>query len=363
MSGGGSTPKAPDLSGNTANANSTFNTATGNAQQTMNTAQQYNTQAQQNLTNVTDTTNSMAGKIGSNASQNLSQYGAIFSPLQAKQAQMASDYGSDENVARMSGRAIADVGAANEAARKNSAAALASEGVDPASIHGGALDRQAAVQAAAQKAGAGTNAAINTQLTGNQLVNQANQVGLAANQQGLSGAEGAAGTSQAGQGVINNTNASGINNLTAANSYLNTGINANKSAADISSQDFGNQMQVAQMQQSQDAGIGSLVGQLGGAAMMAFMEEGGPVPSGIPVGDYSHGGNVTARGALPSSPIPGSTDTKPALLTPGEFVIPKDVVDFKGQDYFHRQIDSIREAKNKRMAIPVMHAPHISVHS
>ena len=68
-------------------------------------------------------------------------------------------------------------------------------------------------------------------------------------------------------------------------------------------------------------------------------------------------------GALPKSPIPGSTDTKPALLTPGEFVMPKDVVDFKGQDYFHRQIDSIRKQKNKRQAIPTNHPPHMAMHS
>lgn len=360
--GGGAIPKAPDLSGNTKNANDTFATASSDAQQTMNTAQATNANALKNLQGVTDTSNSMAGQIGANATKNLSQYGSVFAPLQAQQAKAAADYGSEANVNRLAGHAIADVGAANAAARNNSAAALASEGVDPASIHGAALDRQASVAGAAQAAGAGTNSAINTQLTSQQLINQANQVGLAANQQGISGAEGAAGTAQAGQSTINQTNAGAVNNLTAANSYLNTGINANKSAADISSQDFSNQMEVQKAQAAASGGTGQLVGQLAGAAMMAFMEEGGPVPSGIPT-DYSVGGNVSARGALPVSPIPGSTDTKPALLTPGEFVIPKDVVDFKGHDYFHRQIDSIRQAKNKRMAIPVMHAPHVSMHS
>lgn len=364
MSGGGSTPTAPSLAGNTAAANNTFGTATTNAAQTMNTATATNANAQKNLSNVVDTSNSMAGKIGANADTNLNQYGAIFSPLQAQQAKAASDYGSDANVARMSGRAVADVGAASEAARRNSAAALASEGVDPASIHGGALDRQAEVAAAAAKAGAGTNAAINTQLTSQQLMDRANQIGLQVGQQGTSGAATGAGVANAGQSTLNQTNASDINNLTAANSYLNTGINANKSAADISSQDFHNQMDVYNAQQAQSAGVGALVGDVAGVAMMAMMEEGGPVTGtgAIPT-SYSHGGNVTARGALPTSPIPGSTDTKPALLTPGEFVIPKDVVDFKGQDYFHRQIDSIREARNKRMAIPVQHAPHVSIHS
>jgi hypothetical protein len=362
MSGGGSVPKAPDLSGNVNNANATYGQATSNAQQTMNTAQTYNDQAQKNLSGVVAQNNSMAGQIGSNATQNLNTYGSTFVPLQKTEAQAAQDYGSQANVARLQGQAVANVNSANQAARANSAAALASEGVDPASIHGGALDRQASVMGAAQAANAGTQSAIQTQQQAFNMQNQANQLGLAVGQQGTAGAATAAGVTDQGQQVQNQTNQAGVNNLTAANTYLNTGVNANKSSSDIASQGFGNQMQQYQAQQAQSAGLMSSIGSIAGAAMM-FMENGGPVPGAIPTtSNYSQGGNVTSRGALPTSPIPGSTDTKPALLTPGEFVMPKDVVDFKGQDYFHRQVDSIRAAANKRKAIPTQHAPHISMH-
>lgn len=362
MSGGGSVPNAPDLSGNVKQANQTYGTATSNAAQTMNTAQSYNDQAQKNLSNVVSQSNSMAGQIGAQAGQNMKTYGSTFVPLQNTEAQAAQNYGSQANVARLQGQAIANVNSANQAARTNSAAALASEGVDPASVHGAALDRQASVMGAGQAANAGTQSAIQTQQQAFGMENTANQLGLNVGQMGTQGAATAAGVGQAGQQVENQTNSAGVNNLTAANSYLNTGVNANKSASDIASQGFSNDMQRYQAQQAQSAGLMSSIGSIAGAAMM-FMEEGGPVPGAIPTsGSYSQGGNVTPRGALPRSPIPGSTDTKPALLTPGEFVIPKDVVDFKGQDFFHRLVDTSRQAKNKRMAIPIHHAPHVSMH-
>jgi len=360
MSGGGKAPAAPSLAGQVNNANTTFGQATSDAAQTLGTAQNYNTAAQNNLSGVVNTNNSMAGAIGNAAQQNLSTYGSTFTPLQATEAKAAQDYGSSDNIARLSGQAVGNVNAGVQASRANSAAALASEGVDPASIHGAALDAQSRVGGAAAAANAGTQAAIQGQQTAFGMENTANALGTQVGQLGTQGAATSANVADTGQNTVNATNSSGVNNLTAANQYLNTGVNANNSSVNANQAQFQDQLQSYNAQQQQSAGVGSLVGTLAGAATQAipFMAEGGPVPS-----DYSTGGNVTARGALPASPIPGSTDTKPALLTPGEFVMPKDVVDFKGQDYFHRQIDSIREAKNKRMAIPTQHAPHQSMHS
>lgn len=370
-SGGGSVPNAPDLSKQTDQANATYGTATSNAAQTMNTAQSYNDAAQKNLSNVTSQTNSMAGQIGAQAGQNMSTYGSSFVPLQQQEAQAAANYGSDANVARLQGQAIANTNSANQAARQNSAQALASEGVDPASVHGAALDRQASVMGAAQAANAGTQSAIQTQQTAFGMQNQANQLGTQVGQMGTQGAATAAQTAQAGQAGMNQTNSAGVNNLTAANSYLNTATGANKSAADIQNSQFSDQMQAYQAQQAASGSMLSSIGSIAGAAAM-FMEEGGVVPRGtsgqgtlgaIPsTTNYSAGGGVTARGALPRSPIPGSTDTKPALLTPGEFVIPKDVVDFLGQEHLHKLVDKTRAQANTRRAIPVQHSPHVSMH-
>jgi hypothetical protein len=392
MSGGAAIPKAPDLSSNIASANATAGQATADATQTMNTATAYNKNAQENLSGVTNLSNSMAGQIGNNASQNLSTYGSQFTPIQAQEAQQAANYGSQENTQKLQGMAVANANTADQAARANSAAALASEGVDPASIHGAALDRQQSVMGAGQVAAAGTQSALNTQNTAFGMENTANQLGLQINQAGTSGAATAAGTAQAGQGTINSTDSSGINNLQGANSFLNSSTNANNGAVSANQAQFGDQMQVQAAQQAQSNSTMSAIGSIAGAAMM-FMDKGGSVPehiggtpaggrafspmahSGLPVvkgavrarqaipmafEPMDTGGPVTTRGALPVGSIPGTTDRKPAMLTPGEFVFPKDVVDHLGTEKLHKMVDKTREDANKRRAIPVPHQPHMS---
>ena len=388
MSGGASVPSAPNLSGNISNANNTFGTATSNAAQTMNTAQAYNQNAQQNLQGVTANANSMAGQIGNQATQNMNTYGSTFVPLQAQQAQQAQMYGGAANVQKLQGQAVANSNAANQAARANSQQALAAEGVDPASLQGAALDRQAGVTGAANTAGAATQSALNTQNTAIGLTSQANQLGLQVGGQGTQGAATAAQTGLAGQAGVNATNQSGVNNLTAANSYLNTGVNANNSSAQIAGQGFGEQMQQYQAQNAQNAGTMAAIGSIAGGAM-SFMERGGPVlptgeegpytginvgrHSGLPVNprhfqptsamtfrNMESGGPVSTQGALPVGSLPGTTDRKPAMLTPDEFVIPKDVANFKGHAFFHNMIDKSREEMNTRRAVPVNHPPHMS---
>ena len=56
------------------------------------------------------------------------------------------------------------------------------------------------------------------------------------------------------------------------------------------------------------------------------------------------------HGALPISPIPGSTDRKPILATPGEFVVDRDTVRWKGEEFFHKLK---AKAAEQRQAIPM----------
>lgn len=392
MSGGASIPSAPNLSGNISNANTTAGTATSNAAQTMNTAQAYNTNAQQNLANVTNTNNSMAGQIGAQATQNIGTYGSTFVPLQSQEAQEAQNYGSTANVQKLQGQAVANSNAANQASLQNSQAALAAEGVDPASVHGAALQQQAAVTGAANTAGAATQSAINTQNTAFNMTNTANQLGTQVGQMGTTGAATAAGVADQGQSTINSTNTSGVNNLTAANSYLNTDVNANNSSTQANQAQFSDQQTQYQDQSAQNnAAMGAIGSVVGGA--LTFMQAGGAVEgsplqpktgpftpivtgrhAGLPVNarhfqqtsaltfhNMDGGGQVTAKGALPVGAIPGTTDRKPAMLTPGEFVIPHDVVQHLGAEKLHKLVDKTREDINKRRAIPIPHAPHMTM--
>jgi hypothetical protein len=394
-----STPKAPTLATQTDAANANVQTAASDAQQTMNTAQTYNKNAQANLQGVTNQSNSSAGQLGAQANQNISTYGQQFVPLQGQEAQEAQAYGSQANVQKLQGMAVANSNVANQAARANSAAALASEGVDPASIHGAALDRQNSITGAANVAGASTQSALNTQNQAFNMTNTANQLGMQVGAQGAAGETAATNAATTGQNAINSTNVEGIGNLGAAANYLNAGTSANANAIGAATGGFSNQMTAANAQNSQDAGYASLVG-AGVTAAAAFASDGGPINSapqrvlniggssighgarspmphsGLPVVNghvrprqaipmsfepMDAGGSVREQGALPIGTFPGTTDRKPAMLTPGEFVIPKDAVNHMGVEYWHKQVDKARENSNKRRAIPVQYQPHMSM--
>lgn len=366
---GPSVPGAPDVSGNVKAADKISGTATDQAAQTYTTAQAYNKNAQDSLGKVVGAQTPVMQKLADTTNTNLNTYGQNFVPLQAKQAQDAAAYGSDENIQRMQGMAMGDQAAGAEAARKRSADALASEGVDPASIHGGALDRAAQLEASKNIAGAGTQSALQTKLTGQQMVNQANQLGLQVNGAADAGAQ--TGSAVGGQLMhdVNNTNSTGISNLTANNGLLDTGMKANRSSADIASQGFGDQMKAYDASTKASGSSGGMFGSLVKMAApiaMAAMADGGavgqPVPGavdGISQGlSMARGGTVSQKGALPYSPVTNNpTDTKPALLTPGEYVIPKDVALHKGHEFFHKMIDKSRLEMQNRQAIP--HAPSV----
>lgn len=367
MSGGGSVPKAPDLSKQTDQANQTFATATSDAAQTNATAAAANAQTQATVGNITGQETPMVGAVNNSANQNLSTYGSTFVPLQQQQAQQATDWGSEANIANQQGRAEADQNAAGDAAIKNQQASLASEGVDPASIQGAALTNQARIQNAASVAGAGNNAAVNTTLQSQQLTNQANQLGLQVNAAGTSGAATGSNIGAQTAGTVTNAGASEVNNTTAGVGELNAATGANNSALSAQQDQFSDQIQQAQAQQAQSSSMMSSIGSIAGAAAM-FMEDGGPVPhgsSGIPprfmstkgaaglMKDfYESGGPVRHQGALPASPMPGSTDTKPAMLTPDEFVIPRDAATWKGHEHWFKQIDKARGEMAERKGLP-----------
>jgi hypothetical protein len=351
-----SRPNTPDLSGNVKQGNAISNTATDQASQTFNTAKAYNQNAQDNLTKITGSQVPVMGELADTTNSNLQTYGSTFTPLQKQQADQAQAYGSEENIKRRQGMAVADQAASAEAARKRSAAMLASEGVDPASLHGGALDQQAALENAKNMAGASTASGLQTEDTARQMVSGANQLGLQVGALGNQGAQTGAGVASGLAGDVNSTNATGIQNMTANDSLLNTGVSANKSASDIANDAYQNEMQnyAAQVAQVKDK-ANNMRG-------MMSLDSGGPVPggtAGIVQGVYAaRGGSVSTRGALPMPPDPEHpTDTVPAMLTPHEYVIPKDVALHKGHEFFHKLVDKARIDMRDRQAIP--HAPSV----
>lgn len=345
------------------NAQGTYKTATSNAQQTMNTAQALNAQSQNTLATVNGQETPAMKAVNDSANQNLSTYGSSFVPLQKQQAQQAQDYTSDKNVQQLQGRAVADSNASTQAMLANRRAQLASEGVDPASVHGSALTREDEISGAAQNAGAATNSYLQTQQTGREMVNQANQLGLQVGDAGTRAAQAAAGI---GSGIVsdtNNTNNSNVNNLTAANTYLNSATNANNSAINASNDQFNQQQTGYQDAVAASAAKSAAIGGIasGVMSMAGGLMRGGPVPHGIPT--YFNGGPISPRGAQPTPIIPGTTDTKLIAATPGEFMLPKDVVEHMGHEKLHKLIDKTREDIAERKGIPTarLSSAHTSV--
>lgn len=363
-SGTGGAAPTVDMSKQIGNANATYATATGDASQTMQAAQALNAQSQGTLANVNGSETPAMQAVNNSANQNLSTYGNTFVPLQQQQAQQAANYTSDANTQQRAGAAVADSNSATQAALSNQRASLASEGVDPASVHGSALTQQAAIQGAANNAGAANQSVLQTQATGAGLVNQANQLGMQVGAAGTNAAQAAAGI---GSGIVaneNNTDNSNINNLTASNTYLTGATNANQSSANIANSQFQDQQQTYQDNVAAAASKGAAIGGIASGAAKA-MERGGVVPSAhvarIPAAYMSgiptlfHGGPITPRGAQPQPIVPGTTDTKLIAATPGEFMLPKDVVEHMGHEKLHKLIDKTREDIAVRRGIPMHH--------
>ena len=171
-------------------------------------------------------------------------------------------------------------------------------------------------------AGAMTNARYAARDTGIQMKTNAVNIG-----KGLPGT-----ASTAASGAINAANSSGglqfgANNsynagMASANSFTNTGLNFMNSAG----QQYNNLSQYGLqsygMQGQQMAAILNAAG-----VGYAYRADGGDAAEGH------------ARGGIVRGPGTGISDSIPARLSNGEYVIPKDVVERKGVEFFDKLLD------------------------
>jgi len=128
------------------------------------------------------------------------------------------------------------------------------------------------------------------------------------------------------------------------------------------------QIEAEKAEADESSGIGSLVG-TGAAVLRSFLPgfKGGGAVEAEHVPGFKYGGdvgggvgdpNVSGTGGAtgshtPTGPNAAATsgpDKIPARLTEGEFVVPKHVVEWKGQEYFQKLIKSAPEAKQSLIA-------------
>jgi hypothetical protein len=273
------------------------------------------------------------------AAADRARYEQIYQPLEDQLAKEAESYASPERQALEEGRAQATVAQQFEQARDASLRQLEGFGVDPTSTRAAALDVGVRAQQAAAQAAAGNQARMATETTGRALRSEAINVGRGYPGQ-IAGQYGTA--IQGGAGAVNSAlaqTASGAQTMGTGAQFMglqNQSLGTWSGA--LTAQNNANM--AAYNAANQDSGWGTALGLVGSAAIK-FMADGG----------------MTTGGDVPDDASPtggGAIDDVPARLTAGEFVVPKDVASWKGEEYFQKLIDQSRKAKEGASAKPAV---------
>jgi hypothetical protein len=265
------------------------------------------------------------------------RYEREFMPFEKQLMADANSYTSGARVSFERGRAMADMATAQEQQRKNALQNLESYGVDPSQTRYAAIDRAARLSEAANIAQAGTNAASQAENTGRAL--RADVIGL-----GQGTLDRARGTTQDAANIGNsavgnalNAAQTSIQGRMSAVPYMGLSLEGYGTETNILNADFANRMnkfeakraRIADVMNQNWKGYNAAAGAFG----MGGGEDGGEVPHDLKA-------------------IPGPGDTVPAMLEPGEFVIPKEVVAAKGTEFFERLTEKHAPHKAKRKALP-----------
>ena len=245
----------------------------------------------------------------------------------------ALSYASPQRIASEMGRAEAGVQQGAEAGRQNAIRDLQSYGIDPSSGRYAALDKANQVMAGAAAAGAGNQQREATTATGTQMA-------------------------QAAQGLSEQNFQQGYGASNAMNQLLGTGMQLKYSPLGTVSSSSGQSSGSTQSTNEslnlgapQNTGGGSaqgthLMGQSGpgmtGPGNYWLAAKGGSAPdqTGYGGGDEATTGGFVSQELSPSGGA--ATDDVQARLNSGEFVIPKDVAAWKGQEFFYKLMAQAR---------------------
>jgi hypothetical protein len=275
------------------------------------------------------------------AAADRARYERVYQPLEDRLAAEAIDYASPERQRIEEGRAQAAVAQQLEQARDASMRQLESFGVDPTSTRAAALDIGLRAQQGAAQAAAGNQARMATEATGRALRSEAINVGRGYPGQ-IAGQYGTA--IQAGAGGVNAAlaqTASGASTMGTGAQYMGLQNQSLGTWSGALNAGYQNQMAAYNAANPDQSGMWGTALGLAGSAAIKFLADGGPTDGGEVPND--------------ASPSNGKAiDDVPARLTAGEFVVPKDVAAWKGEEYFQKLIDQSRKAKGSASAKPAI---------
>ena len=274
------------------------------------------------------------------------RYERLYQPLENQLISDATSMGSAERQRFEMGKAQSNVAQQFEASRRAATQNLESYGVDPSSTRFAALDAGSRIAQAAAEAAAGNQAQAQTEAQGRALRSEAINVG-----RGYPGqvAQTYGTALQSGNAGLNSalaTTASGANTMGTNTQYMGIGSGAIGQAGNLMNQGYQNQLGAFNANQQASSGIGGILG-----AGLGFLAS----PTGAAMLGLAEGGEVTNGGNVPHAASPSggrAIDDVPARLTAGEFVVPKDVLSWKGEEFFQNLIKKSRDAKPQAPAQP-----------
>lgn len=272
------------------------------------------------------------------------RYENTYQPIEDQLIQDFQSYWTPEKQAAERGRAMTDVATSFDSQRRNALQRLESFGVDPSQTRNAALDVASRNQQAAAMAAAATNATRIGEDKARAMRADAINIGRGMpSQVAQSYGQSVAAGSQA-MGGANSTFATGAGAMGNPTSWGQMGQAGMSGAGNMQSQGFQNQMQAYNAQQQANAGMWSGIGSAVG--MAAMLADGGQPRQAIP---------EAPPGPVAYGPSDGSgvDDQVHAKLSVGEYVIPADVVQKKGVEFFDKLLEKYHTpAAQQRQAIP-----------
>jgi len=254
------------------------------------------------------------------------RYEELFWPIEEDLIAEFENYASPERMELEAGRAGADVTRAFQAQRENAQRQLESYGIDPSQTRSQALDANMRAQEAAAQAGAENMARQRVEDTGRALRGEAINIGRGMPAQvaqstalAQSGGQGAAGIGQGAIGGYSNAFGTAAGAMGSPTQWMGQGNQGISNAMSGMNSMYQNQLAGWNAQQANSPWNIAL--NAAGMGLGYFAAEGGAIDG-------------------PGGP---KDDAIPAKLSDGEFVIPAEVVERKGTEFFDKLVSKTRE--------------------
>jgi hypothetical protein len=286
------------------------------------------------------------------------RFKTVFQPLEDDLVREAMDYASQGRMDLETGRAQADVANKYEQQRESSLRALEGYGINPGATRFAALDANIRNQKAAAQAAAAEQARMNVENTRRALRTEAIGVGQKypgyadqASDTAISAGNAASGNALENTKVAGQTMGTAPQYGALANDALGTQMTGAIGQGNLQNSAY--QKELAGYQAEEDANLNW--GEVGMAALGAGTKIAtGYAPKAATGGAIPGPGSTVPHSASPSGGQ--EVDDVNARLTPGEFVMPVDVVKWKGEEFFQKLIDQARGKKDGASAKPQMGA-------